>query len=150
MNRQEKFPLTYGLMKSIHEKSTPKVKEVIWFGLGHKMVAPSRADKYLYLQAKVAEVDEPIWSLVEEILLGKCEFGEATEGKEDTHIITVGEQEFLICKIYHMFVETQITPDVTNNMIEHELLRIAFQQQIDYEENGKYRDKLMDYYEEKV
>jgi hypothetical protein len=36
---------------------------------------------------------------------------------------------------------------VTNNSTEHQLLSIAFQQEIDYEENGKYRDKLMEHYE---
>jgi hypothetical protein len=150
MNRQEKFPLTYGLMKSIHEKSTPKIKKTIWFGLISRTVEPTNIQRNNHLKRKVAEVDQPIWRLVEDILLGKCEFGEATEGKEDTHIITVGKQEFLICKIYHMFVETCIAPNVTTNSTEHQLLSIAFQQEIDYEENGKYRDKLMEYYEEKV
>ena len=150
MNRQENFPLTFGLMKDIHYKKAPEIREATWFGISHKMVAPNNLDKWVYLKARVDEVEEPIWSLVEDILSGGYDSFQRIEGKEDSHIVWVGDQEFNICKVYHMFVETCITPDVTNNSTEHNLLRNAFQKAIDYEENGKYRELLTGYYEEKV
>ena len=148
-NREDEFPLTYGLMKDLYYTKMPDKVKVHWLWPVSRLPATKeqRSDN---LFSALREVEQPIWSLVEDLLLGKYEVNGIVLGKSDTWAITIGEQEFKVSTIYHMHVETQITPDVTENEIEYLLFKTALQQTLKYEAEGKYRDKLMGYYEERV
>ena len=148
-NREDEFPLTYGLMKDLYYTKMPDQVKVHWLWPVSRLPATKeqRSDN---LFSALREVKQPIWSLVEDLLLGKYDVNAIVLGKSDTLVITIGGQEFKVSTIYHMHVETQITPDVTENEIEYLLFKTALQQTLKYEAEGKYRDKLMGYYEERV
>ena len=147
-NREDEFPLTYGLMKDLYYTKMPDQVKVRW--LWTQRLPATKEQRSDNLFSALREVEQPIWSLVEDLLLGKYDVNAIVLGKSDTLVITIGGQEFKVSTIYHMHVETQITPDVTENEIEYLLFKTALQQTLKYEAEGKYRDKLMGYYEERV
>ena len=146
-NREDEFPLTYGLMKDLYYTKMPpqKVRDS-WYTISSIRSATVKEREENLLTA-ILEVNQPIWSLVEEVLLGNYSWKGYTDGKVDTYGLMVADQEFGVVKMYHMGVSTIITPNVTENDEEYFLLQSAFEQVLKYETEGKFREELMEYFE---
>lgn len=146
MHYRDKFPLTYGILKAAYYDSMPDQvqKAEVWF-LGDKLVPPTKEQRENNLQSAVREVTEPIWSLCEDILSGNYETNLVANSKENFNV-TVGNTDFNVCKVYHMSVSTIVTPDITENDTEYNLIVVCLNKLINYELQEVPRQELLDYY----
>lgn len=146
MKYRDKFPLTYRILKSAYYDSMPdQVQKAEYWFLGDKLVPAIKEQRENNLQAAVREVTEPVWSLCEDLLLGNYETNLVEKNKENFSI-AVGNTDFNVCKVYHMSVSTIVTPDITENDTEHNLIVGCLNKVIIYELKEVPRKDLLAYY----
>lgn len=146
MNYKDKFPLTYELLKgTYYDNMSDQVQKADYWLLGEKLVPATKEQRENNLQDAVIEVTEPVWSLCEDILSGNYETNLVDKNKENFSI-TVGNTDFNVCKVYHMSVSTIVTPDITENDTEHNLIIGCLNNVITYELQEVPRKDLLAYY----
>lgn len=143
-NRQGEFPKTYAKLKELYYEEG-KTKLDPWFYFFSERVLLTEEELLQDFSKRAEEIQQPIWSLCEELLLGNYEMEFPSENK-DKSTIAVADQEFSVDKVYHMFEETVVTPDVTENRTEYRLLVSVINQARHYELHGKFREELLDYF----
>tara|TARA_R110000782_G_scaffold75562_2_gene150673 strand:+ start:7815 stop:8288 length:474 start_codon:yes stop_codon:yes gene_type:complete len=143
-NLEDEFPKTYAKMEELYYEEH-KMKAVSWLWFLTKDIPLTTLELTQALNERLVKVQQPIWSLCEELLLGNYEMEFPSENK-DKLTIAVADQEFSVNKVYHMFEETVVTPDVTENRTESRLLVSVINQVRYYELHGKFREELLDYF----
>tara|TARA_R110000850_G_scaffold52859_3_gene127308 strand:- start:1584 stop:2033 length:450 start_codon:yes stop_codon:yes gene_type:complete len=144
---EDKYPLTYGKMKELYLKKAGFKTEPYLLCFSRK-VDKTELKLQQDFNEYLVEVQRPIWNIAEDLLFGRYEI-EFEEGKQDTFTLMVADQEIKGSTTYHMNKETVMSPDVTNNIIEYNLLVSIIHGVIHYERHGQYRKAFLDFYKEK-
>jgi len=143
-NKQGEFPKTYAKLKELYYEEG-KTKEVPWLFFSSERVLLTEEELLQDFSKVVEEIQQPIWSLCEELLLGNYEMEFPSENKDKSTII-VADQRFSVDKVYHMYEDVVVAPTVTENRSESELLVSVINQIRRYELHGKFREELLYYF----
>ena len=143
-NKQGEFPKTYEKLKELYYEEG-KTKEVPWLFFSSERVLLTEEELLQDFSKVVGEIQQPIWSLCEELLLGNYEMEFPSENK-DKSTIAVVDQEFSLNNVTYMYEENALIPDVTENRTEYRLLVSVINQARHYELHGKFREELLDYF----
>ena len=149
LSKEEKFPLTYAILKDLYHTQMGRqilVSKYCW--VKDTYVLATEEQRNVNLQLALNDVTQPIWSIVEDVLLGDYEI-EIPSINTIKFSITIAEQNFEVDLASYMCVQSPILPNVTNNSTERMLFVGALRQIFKYETADKYREQLLAHYEEK-
>lgn len=143
-NKQDEFPKTYAKLKELYYEEG-KTKKVPLFYFFSERVLLTEEELLQDFSKVVGEIQQPIWSLCEDLLSGNYKMEFHSENKDKSTIV-VADQEFSVNNVTYMYEENAVTPDVAENGEEYRLLASAINEARYYELHGKFREELLYYY----